>query len=586
MKFGKVLQQSMQLSPRAWEPFWVDYKLLKKIIKDCAQLSTEEKLRTKKVKPSAKEDNDSIRTSHILAGCEWGERLTVCGAWARAGNSEDETNFFRTLRDEIKKIATFFLKEQDKHATQIAAIEESFASLKVSELRIPPASRRDATRRDDAVLSACCAPGVQTYQRRHADAQTPPLSIYPFCYRRRGREGGWSHASRPGERREKARLRRDEMATGILTQFASTCEWTCVQSAAVPKDEDKTELMKACVSLYKELLLLENFAVMNFCGISKVHTHALGLVVWLETRGADMRDQNTLQILKKHDKWTGYATRSKFMHTILMKQPFATYEPLLRMIDRLEQIFMATTGSTIEQHDAQHSSSRRGDGGSSSGFDRRHSTGTDASGNAQHNPTHQPPVVHSGDDSNGTGSGAVDGAQQRRRAPNDSPSQEELSPRSDSSVTLVRVHALRSDVRELKKLESVSDYDGDGENEEDDAANDEEARFIYAGDDQAVAERFGGHVPGEGYASALPTLPAAQRRAAAPLKETHSDSDAAVIAMLSMKESLAGKTLSGASSDGGDSSSTEAGRGYKRKAYTPLDVEMNKRKMSVTAILN
>lgn len=49
-----------------------------------------------------------------------------------AGNSEDETNFFRTLRDEIRKIATFFLKEQAKHATQIAAIEESFASLKVS----------------------------------------------------------------------------------------------------------------------------------------------------------------------------------------------------------------------------------------------------------------------------------------------------------------------------------------------------------------------------------------------------------------------------------------------------------------------
>jgi hypothetical protein len=333
----------------------------------------------------------------------------------------------------------------------------------------------------------------------------------------------------------------------------------CEQSVAVPKDDDKTELMKACVSLYKELLLLENFAVMNFCGISK--------------------------ILKKHDKWTGYATRSKFMHTILMKQPFATYEPLLRMIDRLEQIFMATTGSTIEQHDAEHSSSRRGDGGSSSGFERRHSTGTDASGLAQHNPTHHPPVTYPGGDSSG-GSGGGVGAHERRRAPNDSPSQGEVSPRSDSSVTLVRVHALRSDVRELKKLESVSDYDGDGENEDDDAANDEEARFICAGDDQAVAERFGGHVPGEGPAVTLPPLLPTARRAAAPLKETHSDSDAAVIAMLSMKESLAGKTLSGASSDGGDSSSTEAGRGYKRKAYTPLDVEMNKRKMSVTAILN
>lgn len=37
-----------------------------------------------------------------------------------------------------------------------------------------------------------------------------------------------------------------------------------------PRPEATTELMKSCVTLYKELLLLENFAVMNFCGISKV----------------------------------------------------------------------------------------------------------------------------------------------------------------------------------------------------------------------------------------------------------------------------------------------------------------------------
>lgn len=38
-------------------------------------------------------------------------------------------------------------------------------------------------------------------------------------------------------------------------------------------------LMTACVKLYKDLLLLENFAIMNYCGFSK--------------------------ILKKHDKVTG-----------------------------------------------------------------------------------------------------------------------------------------------------------------------------------------------------------------------------------------------------------------------------------------
>lgn len=67
MKFGKILQQSMQMSSSAWENHWVDYKLLKKIIKDCVKLPNEDKLQGKmlakrKVKPHAQEDNDSIRT--------------------------------------------------------------------------------------------------------------------------------------------------------------------------------------------------------------------------------------------------------------------------------------------------------------------------------------------------------------------------------------------------------------------------------------------------------------------------------------------------------------------------------------------
>jgi SPX domain protein involved in polyphosphate accumulation len=40
-----------------------------------------------------------------------------------------------------------------------------------------------------------------------------------------------------------------------------------------------TRLLQACVKFYKDILLLENFAIMNYCGFSK--------------------------ILKKHDKLTG-----------------------------------------------------------------------------------------------------------------------------------------------------------------------------------------------------------------------------------------------------------------------------------------
>ncbi|KAF1789184.1 SPX domain [Phytophthora cactorum] len=402
MKFGKVLQQSTQMSPSAWEPYWFDYKLLKKIIKDCAQIKKEEKLQGDKlvkikIKPSAKEDNDSIR------------------------QSQDEMNFFRTLRMEIKKIADFFIKEQAKHTS-----------------RWLPSTPASSNLRYDAV------------------------------------DGG-----------------RD--------------------CCTIIRDGAHEELRR----VYKELLLLENFAVMNFCGISK--------------------------ILKKHDKWTGYATRNKFMHTILMKQPFATYEPLLHMIDRLEHIFMQATGSSIEQHDAQKSSSRRSDvaavrdapGSSKSatgGADDSATSGNNGSTN--HAPSHTPP---------GASGGRRDGRRYRGAV-------DDSSPRSEDSVTLVRVNALRDDVRELRKIESAYDGDGEYEDNPDDAS-------IPDDDSEMPPLRFGGRTQEEKATGILPPLPLRVAPAG-----TQSDSDAAAIAMLSMKDS-AGLHASGLSSDGGDSAAETCERG-------------------------
>ncbi|KAJ8558569.1 hypothetical protein ON010_g8880 [Phytophthora cinnamomi] len=373
MKFGKVLQQSTQMSPSAWEPYWADYKLLKKIIKDCAQIKKEEKLQGDKlvkikIKPSAKEDNDSIRAwlapSIVLLG----------------GQSQDEMNFFRTLRMEIKKIADFFIKEQAKHTSQVAAIDASFQELK----------------------------------------------------------------------------------------------------------------------------------------------------------------------------------------------PFATYEPLLQMIDRLEHIFMQATGSSIEQHDAQKSSSRRSDGGGSSssspsgeapgssGPASGGASGKDAStsnnNSSSNSPSHTPP---------GANGRRHDGRRYRSTV-------DEASPRSEDSVTLVRVNALRDDVRELRKIESA--YDGDGEYEE----NVDDTTF--PDDDAEVPPlRFGGRPQEE--KAILPPLPLR-----VPPAGTQSDSDAAAMAMLSMKD--AALRASGVSSDGGDSAAESCRtRSAKRKACAPLDME-GKRKMSVTAILN
>ena len=52
------------------------------------------------------------------------------------------------------------------------------------------------------------------------------------------------------------------------------------ENRVVADKNNWTRLLTACVKFYKDVLLLENFAIMNYCGFSK--------------------------ILKKHDKRTGY----------------------------------------------------------------------------------------------------------------------------------------------------------------------------------------------------------------------------------------------------------------------------------------
>ncbi|CAN0368271.1 unnamed protein product, partial [Ectocarpus sp. 8 AP-2014] len=72
-------------------------------------------------------------------------------------------------------------------------------------------------------------------------------------------------------------------------------------------------LMAACVKLYKDLLLLENFAIMNYCGFSK--------------------------ILKKHDKLTGFRTRESFMKNVVKNAPFVLYPKVIKMLSAVEALF-------------------------------------------------------------------------------------------------------------------------------------------------------------------------------------------------------------------------------------------------------
>lgn len=78
-------------------------------------------------------------------------------------------------------------------------------------------------------------------------------------------------------------------------------------------DERWSRCAQSIFRLYRELLLLETFAIMTYCGFSK--------------------------ILKKHDKNTGFSTRNAFMAKIVNQANFVSYPQLLQMINRCERLY-------------------------------------------------------------------------------------------------------------------------------------------------------------------------------------------------------------------------------------------------------
>lgn len=82
-------------------------------------------------------------------------------------------------------------------------------------------------------------------------------------------------------------------------------------------------MAKSLYRLYKDLLLLETYAIMTYCSFSK--------------------------ILKKHDKITNHNTRCAFMMNVVNKANFTHYPKLLEMISRIEQLYDEVSQTLISE---------------------------------------------------------------------------------------------------------------------------------------------------------------------------------------------------------------------------------------------
>lgn len=82
-------------------------------------------------------------------------------------------------------------------------------------------------------------------------------------------------------------------------------------------------MAKSIYRLYKDLLLLETFAIMTYCSFSK--------------------------ILKKHDKVTGYETKNAFMSNVVNKANFTHYPRVLGMISRCEKFYEEVSANLLKE---------------------------------------------------------------------------------------------------------------------------------------------------------------------------------------------------------------------------------------------
>ncbi|CAJ1889108.1 unnamed protein product [Cylindrotheca closterium] len=200
MKFCKNLQRVVDISDPEWAPYWPNYKMLKKLIKELPSLVPAED-----AKPTPEPPKNNTGSSQKPQNNPNASAI---------GKSPGEVAFFKLLHSEFKKVTMFFERASEEYKIREERVQEGMAISK--------------------------------------------------------------------------------------------------QANSIMVNEKWSLMAKSIHRLYKDLLLLETFAIMTYCSFSK--------------------------ILKKHDKVTGYETRSAFMENVVNKANFTHYPHLLEMISRSERM--------------------------------------------------------------------------------------------------------------------------------------------------------------------------------------------------------------------------------------------------------
>ncbi|GMH70573.1 hypothetical protein TrST_g14046 [Triparma strigata] len=250
MKFCKNLQKMIDLSNPEWTPFWVNYKMLKKVIKEIQNPEIVHK------KDSA---SDSDADADVDGNVDEGEDAQAQGK----GKGKLKAKAKGRGGKKAKAGKTAEEKESvPQHPT-------------VAPAQLPDTSQTSMSKH----------PGeVAFFKLLHSELKK---------------------AQHFFERAQREFAIREERVKDAMEY--------CGKPGALMVQDRWSQLAKALYRFYKDLLLLENYAIMTFCSFSK--------------------------ILKKHDKNTGFTTREAFMTNVVSTANFSNYPVVVKMLENSQVLF-------------------------------------------------------------------------------------------------------------------------------------------------------------------------------------------------------------------------------------------------------
>lgn len=244
MKFCKNLQRVVDISDPEWAPYWTNYKMLKKLIKELPSLVPVDGRRPRK-------------------------------------RSESEASSLPTI--DICTTSGFSIESQQQHhGDKTTEVIGNCSSLCDESLDGDTEALPSKCQKKDGIDKS---PGeIAFFKLLHSEFQKAERFF--------------------GKAQEEFVIREGRVREGIEIMKHPN---------SIMVGDKWSLLAKSLYRLYKELLLLETFAIMTYCSFSK--------------------------ILKKHDKVTGYETRKAFMANVVSEANFTKYPILLDLIKRCEVMY-------------------------------------------------------------------------------------------------------------------------------------------------------------------------------------------------------------------------------------------------------